>query len=47
MKLKSEVERLYHVEGWAIQAIADRYGCSTNYIIQILGLEAIYGNELH
>lgn len=46
MKLKSEVERLYYVEGWTIQSIADRYGCSTSYIMEILGIDGVY-NELH
>ena len=46
MKLKSEVERLYHVEGWSIKRIADRYGVETSHIIEILGIEGVY-NELH
>lgn len=46
MKLKSEVEKLYHVEGWSIQAIADRYGVKTSYIMEILGIDGVY-NELH
>jgi len=46
MKLKNEVERLYHVEGWSIQAIADKLGCSTSYIMEILGIDGVY-NELH
>ena len=47
MKLKSEVEKLYHVEGWSIQAIADHCGCSTSYIMELLGIDGVYKDELH
>jgi len=47
MKLKNEVEKLYHVEGWSIQAIADHCGCSTSYIMELLGIDGVYKDELH